>query len=106
MLTRLHSQLRTRITEEGEKVISSKSCSHEFHKNCILSWLDKKDCCPCCRTDMVTSTDMNKAATAIVGKTRMCRAVATKANAQRVSQPASSNRMARPLSSTRRITFV
>jgi hypothetical protein len=64
------------MSEEGETVIASKYCPHLFHKECILVWLEKHDMCPCCRTNMVTSTDMNKAATSIVGKTRMCRAVA------------------------------
>merc|ERR1712226_1301694 len=34
---------------EGDVVIVSKHCSHLFHKNCILAWLEKHDACPCCR---------------------------------------------------------
>jgi len=33
--------------------------------------------CPCCRVDMVTDSEISKAATTLVGKERMIRAVAT-----------------------------
>ncbi|TYI38956.1 hypothetical protein ES332_A02G065800v1 [Gossypium tomentosum] len=26
-------------------------CSHVFHEACIVTWLKKKKCCPCCRFD-------------------------------------------------------
>ena len=29
--------------------ISSLSCSHHFHSECIKKWLEKKTNCPCCR---------------------------------------------------------
>lgn len=64
--------------EEGEVLISSKYCSHLFHKDCILEWLDKHDVCPCCRVDMVTDSEVNKAARELVGKTRLCKAIAMK----------------------------
>lgn len=56
-------------------MVSSKYCMHLFHKDCILEWLENHDICPCCRVDMVTDGDVSKAATSIVGKTRMIKAV-------------------------------
>jgi len=61
--------------QEGDVMVSSKYCLHLFHKDCLLEWLEKHDMCPCCRVDMVTDGDVNKAATSIVGKTRMFKAV-------------------------------
>jgi galactose-1-phosphate uridylyltransferase len=52
-------------------------CTHCFHKDCILQWLENHNDCPFCRVDMITDSEMNKAATHLVGKTRMYRAVAT-----------------------------
>ncbi len=63
------------ITDEGDILIASKHCSHLFHKDCILEWLEKHETCPVCRVDMVTDSEMNQAATSIVGRTRMYVAV-------------------------------
>ena len=35
----------------GDTLIVSKHCSHLFHKECILEWLEKRDECPICRVD-------------------------------------------------------
>lgn len=61
----------------GNTIIVSKHCIHQFHKECILEWLETHNDCPVCRVCMVSENEMNKAATSIVGKTRMYRAVAS-----------------------------
>ena len=39
--------------EINEKTGSTRlSCSHEYHLGCIVSWLSKKDTCPCCRNEV------------------------------------------------------
>jgi Ring finger domain len=65
--------------KKGDMLVVSKHCTHCFHKDCILEWLDKHDECPICRVNMVTNLELSRAATSLVGKTRMYRAVATMA---------------------------
>lgn len=60
--------------ELGETLIVSKYCTHNFHKECILSWLDRHDDCPMCRVDMITETEITQAATTVVGKSKLYRA--------------------------------
>lgn len=38
---------------EGE-LVNQGPCSHSFHKECLLDWLENQDVCPCCRVTMVT----------------------------------------------------
>ena len=47
-------------------MIKSRHCIHLFHRDCILEWLGKHDVCPCCRVDMVTESEISKAATTIL----------------------------------------
>jgi hypothetical protein len=34
------------------QVIRLLKCNHIFHDECILPWLEKRSCCPNCRTDL------------------------------------------------------
>jgi hypothetical protein len=61
--------------KKGDMLSASKHCPHMFHKECILEWLEKHAECPLCRVKMITDNEMNQAATSLVGKTRMYRAV-------------------------------
>ena len=40
--------------DEDDDLISSKTCSHRFHKECVLDWLQRPNTteCPCCRVPM------------------------------------------------------
>jgi Ring finger domain len=42
--------------KSGEDICSSrnKDCPHEFHLDCIFSWLLQSQDCPCCRRDYIT----------------------------------------------------
>lgn len=48
--------------EECDEVIESVRCTHMFHKECLLVWLDKKIGCPCCRMPLITHKEMEQAA--------------------------------------------
>jgi hypothetical protein len=61
--------------KKGDMLSASKHCPHMFHKECILEWLEQHAECPLCRVKMITDNEMNQAATSLVGKTRMYRAV-------------------------------
>ncbi|MGH7974037.1 MAG: RING finger domain-containing protein [bacterium] len=54
------------LAEMGEFLICAPRCSHCFHKECILEWLDKKVECPCCRKRMVTQAGLNAAAARVI----------------------------------------
>lgn len=45
--------------QEGDDVIIS-ACSHVFHRDCVLVWLERKDECPMCRQDMWDQDDYKK----------------------------------------------
>jgi Ring finger domain len=74
---------------KGDIIIVSKYCTHAYHKECILEWLEKHDECPCCRAAMVTDSEMSRVATNLVGKMRMYRAVASLNAAQPRTSPPS-----------------
>lgn len=48
------------VYELGDLVLRSKTCSHVFHQDCLLQWLERPDCveCPCCRVPMVSEDDV------------------------------------------------
>eukprot|EP00814_Leptocylindrus_danicus_P011699 CAMPEP_0116018520 /NCGR_PEP_ID=MMETSP0321-20121206/8695_1 /TAXON_ID=163516 /ORGANISM="Leptocylindrus danicus var. danicus, Strain B650" /LENGTH=211 /DNA_ID=CAMNT_0003488925 /DNA_START=213 /DNA_END=848 /DNA_ORIENTATION=- len=43
------------------RVVHSKYCSHIFHTNCLVDWVEKKNECPCCRIPMLRNTDIEQA---------------------------------------------
>ena len=42
--------------DNDDEILRVQTCSHEFHEECILTWLQREANteCPCCRVDMVT----------------------------------------------------
>jgi hypothetical protein len=56
---------------EGDKIISGTSCSHRFHLQCCMQWLEKNDHCAYCRKDMMTPSEMAKAAREELGEARV-----------------------------------
>lgn len=45
--------------KQDENLIVSKSCTHKFHKDCILKWLEDHNECPICRVDMITKNEIS-----------------------------------------------
>ena len=37
------------------------SCTHKFHKSCLLSWLETQNLCPMCRFEMVKDSELEEA---------------------------------------------
>mmetsp|Transcript_26330 Transcript_26330/g.39884 ORF Transcript_26330/g.39884 Transcript_26330/m.39884 type:complete len:269 (+) Transcript_26330:184-990(+) len=46
---------------DGEEINEMSECSHFFHKDCLLGWLDQHDVCPCCRRVIVTEEQWKQA---------------------------------------------
>lgn len=48
--------------ENGEVVLKSPACSHQYHFDCVLDWLQRHSNseCPCCRVAMVSEDDVWK----------------------------------------------
>ncbi|CAB9511581.1 protein ligase ZNRF3 [Seminavis robusta] len=62
--------------EDGEEVMTGTQCNHMYHKNCAMVWLSQhqrkpKDHCPYCRNEMLTATEMKKAALELLGADRV-----------------------------------
>lgn len=52
----------------GDSTLAESSCSHVFHRVCILEWLDKNTACPYCRTQMITMKELSDAIHDVVPK--------------------------------------
>mmetsp|Transcript_3424 Transcript_3424/g.5073 ORF Transcript_3424/g.5073 Transcript_3424/m.5073 type:complete len:323 (-) Transcript_3424:92-1060(-) len=61
--------------DDDDTVMFSKYCTHCFHKECILEWLQNNDVCPCCRCPTVTTMEVNSVASHILGKTTVSEAM-------------------------------
>ncbi|GAX14491.1 hypothetical protein FisN_11Hu048 [Fistulifera solaris] len=46
--------------ESDDDILRSKTCPHEFHKECVMDWLQRQinTECPCCRSPMVDEQDV------------------------------------------------
>ena len=46
--------------ESDDPILRSKTCPHEFHKECVMDWLQRQinTECPCCRSPMVDEEDV------------------------------------------------
>ena len=47
--------------EAGDLLNSQTKCSHRFHQDCLIMWLEHHDMCPICRRVMVTDSDWREA---------------------------------------------
>jgi hypothetical protein len=60
------------LAVEGDKVITGSSCSHKFHLECGMQWLEKgNDHCAYCRKDMMKPEEMTQAAREELGDARV-----------------------------------
>jgi hypothetical protein len=48
------------FTESDNTVLHSPMCSHDYHKDCIMDWLQRHGTreCPCCRVEMITEDEV------------------------------------------------
>mmetsp|Transcript_17541 Transcript_17541/g.24179 ORF Transcript_17541/g.24179 Transcript_17541/m.24179 type:complete len:230 (-) Transcript_17541:16-705(-) len=44
--------------EVGDNIVTTRNCSHVFHRECISQWLQKSVECPYCRTELVSKEEM------------------------------------------------
>lgn len=56
----------------GDKVILGSACSHMFHYDCCMQWVDKgNEHCPYCRKYMITPVEFYQTAVEVVGEPRV-----------------------------------
>lgn len=62
------------FTENEDMVMTGTSCSHLFHYDCMMKWLEKgHDHCAYCRKDMLSSKEYAEAAREAIGDARVDR---------------------------------
>jgi len=57
--------------ENGSCVTGGTQCTHLYHKNCIIRWMEKRDFCPFCREDMFTVREFQTTACSALGEERV-----------------------------------
>jgi hypothetical protein len=62
MLTSVHV-----FAASGEEMMKGRVCSHHFHRNCGMKWLEASDRCPLCRALLVTPEEFREEAREILG---------------------------------------
>lgn len=60
------------VLVSGDKILTGTTCQHQFHYECAMQWLykDHQYDCPYCRKEMLTVTELQDAAQAILGEER------------------------------------
>ncbi len=62
----------------GDVRIFSKKCPHSFHKDCLFEWLVKNHHeCPCCRSEMISKSEVKETSASLVGTERLAQALAS-----------------------------
>lgn len=62
----------------GDVRIFSKKCPHSFHKDCLFEWLVKNHHeCPCCRSEMISKSELKETSASLVGTERLAQALAS-----------------------------
>jgi hypothetical protein len=54
----------------GQRILETK-CGHAFHHACCETWLQKRDTCPYCRSDLYSSDELRQAAIEVLGQERV-----------------------------------
>ena len=75
--------------------ISSKVCQHQFHKECLLEWLEKSwknTSCPSCRQDLVDNEQIIAQIAVIIKKLKSNAMEETQENNRNASSNAGANR--------------
>jgi len=52
----------------NDELILAKYCTHCFHRECILEWLERHNDCPICRSTMITENELSQVAALLNGK--------------------------------------
>ena len=59
------------MPDERCQIVIGDPCSHIFHKECLLVWLEKQNACPICRDVMITPDQIRDVAESVLGQERL-----------------------------------